>query len=223
MTNREIALNHVDLTLNDTRVFTQFSLTFKPRGLSLLVGANGSGKTQLLKLIHGLTTPQAGTVSAPGSSRQVLLYQSPILLNRSVMQNLQFLRYSAYYDHVYFTQQLPVIIEQFELTDMLSQNALRLSGGQQKRVAMARLLLQKADYYLFDEPTANVDYHTGLLLESVMDTLLQQEKKIIVTTHDVVQMERLFSVDRDEIVLLSDGQLITQSDHLDWEQLKCYL
>lgn len=222
MSSEAILLRNIHLSLNQSTIFKDFSLNFKPSGMSLLIGANGSGKTQLLRLIHGLNQAQSGEVVAPDLAQQALLYQTPILLGRSGQANLDFLKNSPLFNKVIF-EQLPDLIEQFELTELLNQQVFHLSVGQQKRLAMVRLLLQAAACYLLDEPTANVDFHTTTLLESAIEQLLLQNKKVIVTTHDFLQMQRLFQPSRDEIILLSGGKLIEQSDSLEIDRLKAYL
>lgn len=219
----DISLDNVSLKIGKTQVFSRLSLAFQSDGLSLLIGANGSGKTQILRLIHGLSQPQSGQIIAPPVAAQALLFQSPLLLNRSVIENLRYLFRSPVIDKTYFNQQLEPLLVHFELKALLSRNVNQLSGGQRKRVATVRLLLQNASCYLFDEPAANVDYHTNLLLESSIVALLERGKKVIVTTHDLPQMERLFLNDRDEVIVLSAGQLVQQSQHLDFEQLKRFL
>lgn len=228
MSNTMVSLNNVGLTLNQTAIFSDFSLHFQPQGLSLLIGANGSGKTQLLRIIHRLAVLQRGQLTAPPIYYQAFLQQSPTLLNRSVLANLQFVKHARQFDSTWFDQQFDHVVDSFGLAKLLNKSAGELSGGQQKRVAMARLFLLPASLYLFDEPTANVDYHTGLLLETAIGELCQQNKKVIVTTHDVVQMERLLENNHknhvgNEIILLADGQLISQSEQLDRDLLKRHL
>lgn len=222
MSPKQVSLKGICLTLNQSVIFKDFSLNFKATGLSLLIGANGSGKTQLLRLIHGLSQPQSGRVIAPDLARQALLYQTPVLLERSGQENLNFIKKSPLFEKVAF-ERLPELIKQFELKDLLHQPVRYLSVGQQKRLAMARLLLQTADCYLLDEPTANVDFNTTILLESVIEQLIKQKKKVILTTHDFLQMQRLFKPERDEILLLSDGKLIKQANRLDMAYFKDYL
>ncbi|MPV86741.1 ATP-binding cassette domain-containing protein [Ostreibacterium oceani] len=210
-----ICLNKLTLSYGEKSVVDALNLTFQATGISFLLGHNGAGKTQLLKLIHGINQPSSGTIKAPVLNEQAYLQQQPILLNRSVMQNLQFIRASQVCRADYFDARINDIIQQLDLAYLLSQNTLTLSGGEKKRVALARLLLQEATLYLIDEPSANVDLSTNQTIESVINHLADTGKKIILTLHDLAQLKRLFQPSRDEIIVLRKGRLVEKTQQLD--------
>lgn len=210
-----ICLNKLTLSYGEKSVVDALNLTFQATGISFLLGHNGAGKTQLLKLIHGINQPSSGTIKAPVLNEQAYLQQQPILLNRSVMQNLQFIRASQGCRADYFDARINDIIQQLDLAYLLSQNTLTLSGGEKKRVALARLLLQEATLYLIDEPSANVDLSTNQTIESVINHLADTGKKIILTSHDLAQLKRLFQPNRDEIIVLRKGRLVEKTQQLD--------
>lgn len=206
-----IMLRQVTIAYQHKSILDGLNISLSASGISFIIGENGAGKTQLLRLIHGLIPAHSGQVLAPDKNRQAFLQQSPILLNRNVLENLRFIRGTSVCPAPHFDHQLTAIIQQFDLQDLLTQNVHTLSGGQQKRVALARLFLQQADCYLFDEPNANIDYQSSRLIETAINTLIKENKKVLLTTHDFFQIQRLFQVGRDEIFILKKGQLI---DHL---------
>lgn len=221
--NNAVSLTDVALHLGKQTVFQRLTMDFSAQGISVLMGANGAGKTQLLRLIHGLVKPNQGKITVIPKEQQAFLPQTPILLSRTVEENLTFIRGCPVAPADYFDKHFEEVVDYFELKSLLSQQAMRLSGGQQKRLAIARLFLQQAQLYLIDEPAANVDYHTNLLIESAIEHLATTGKKVIITGHDVVQIERLFQTGRDELLLLYQGKL--QSKYLDYcfEEIKAYL
>lgn len=215
----QIAVKAVDLCYANKVVFKQLNIDFSAAGISFIIGENGSGKTQLLYLLHGLVQPDSGLVVAPKTQQQAFLQQTPILLNRNVGENLRFIKATAVCSARYFKANYQQVIAQFQLENILRQNVNTLSGGQRKRVAMARLFLQQADYYLLDEPAANIDHHNNLVIESALRRLLEQKKKIIIATHDFFQIRRLFTVGSDEILVLKNGQLIQRLSQPDIARL----
>lgn len=205
-----MAVKKVDLRYSSKVVFNQLDIHFSAAGISFVIGENGSGKTQLLYLLHGLVQPDSGLVVAPKKNQQAFLQQTPILLNRNVGENLRFIKSTSVCSAGHFKANYQQVIARFQLENILRQNVNTLSGGQRKRVAMARLFLQQADYYLLDEPAANIDHHNNLVIESALQQLLKNKKKIVVATHDFFQMQRLFVSGRDEVLVLKNGQLSQQ-------------
>lgn len=216
-----ITLQSIDLSYQKQPVFKQLTMAFATDGISFLVGSNGAGKTQLLRLVHGLVRADNGQLNAPAVRRQAYLRQQPILLRRSVAENLAFVRGSPVCSVADFDKRIDAVIVQFGLQPLLKQSAMRLSGGQQKRLACARLWLQSADYYLLDEPSANIDHKHNRVIESAIEDLQSVGKKVIIATHDFFMIERLFTTNRDELVILQDGQWRDTLHHT--EKLKNYL
>lgn len=218
-----IRLSDVSLTLAGRVIFSQFNTAFSTQGISFLVGANGAGKTQLLRLIHGLSQPDSGQITAPEVGEQAFLSQSPILLSRSVAENLTFIRGCPVCPSGYFDAHFDEVLQYFDLQPYLNRQAMTLSGGQKKRLAIARLFLQQANYYLIDEPSANVDYQTNLQMEAAIERLANSNKKVLLSSHDILQIQRLFKPQRDEIVVLYEGQLQYCSSVFDFAAIKPFI
>jgi tungstate transport system ATP-binding protein len=179
-------------------------LTIDSGRLYLLTGANGSGKSTLLSILALLTSPTTGTVSFRGAAvqwdnrsllaarrRVTLLHQAPYLFNESVYTNVAFglkaRGITGKEQHAVVEQALAVV----ELAGFEKRKARELSGGEAQRVAMARALAFRPEVLLLDEPLANVDRDTALLLEKVVVSLPQQGTSVIMTTHDPAQPGRL--------------------------------
>lgn len=218
-----VSLQSADLVLKKQLILNQLTVEFKSTGISLLVGENGAGKTQILRTIHGLAQLDSGSVNAPPKNRQAFLYQNPQLLQRSVKDNLRFIRNSSVSSGNYFDAHFETVLRLFELERLLTHPVKQLSGGQQKRVALARLFLQEAECFLLDEPTANMDWQTIQLIEQAIEKLIQKNQKVIIATHDILHIERLFKNTRDELLMIKNGQLLWKTDHFSHEKLKQHL
>ncbi len=183
-------------------------LTIHSHAVTVILGANGSGKTLLLRLLHGLITPHAGTIRWGGEDltkavrlRQAMVFQRPVLLRRSVAANIDFAlalrghrspdRRDALLDHV-------------GLAARAGQSARQLSGGEQQRLALARALATEPDVLFLDEPTANLDPASVLMIENIVTAAHRSGTKIIFVTHDIAQARRLGG----DIVFLDGGRVI---------------
>ncbi len=218
-----IILSDICLSYDKKCVFDSLSMEFSSQGISFLVGENGAGKTQLLRLIHGLSKADSGFLVAPEKLQQGYLQQVPTLLNRNVKDNLYYVRGSKVCPKKHFDKVVHEVISHFQLHKLLYVQVGQLSGGQRKRVAIARLFLQRCDYYLLDEPSASLDHQQNLLLEAKLNKVLAAEKKIIMSSHDYFQLERLFVPDRDEIWIMKDGNILEKVKELNSDQLKNFV
>ena len=182
-----------------------------------LIGANGAGKTTLLQLLAFLDVPSHGTLSFCGRPveyredallglrRQVVLVdQYPILFTGSVRRNLEFglkVRGIAQSER---EKRILSALELVGMGDFLHARAEKLSGGETKRIALARALALRPAVLLCDEPTANVDgEHQEIILNILERANLEEHISIVFSTHVLEQAERL----ADTLVTLKEGQL----------------
>lgn len=179
--------------------------------LTVVMGPNGAGKSLLLRLMHGLIEPTAGSVFWGGRSmddavrrRQAMVFQRPVLLRRSVAANIDFvlgLRKSATPER---TRQ---ILEEVGLADRAAQPARLLSGGEQQRLALARALALDPEVLFMDEPTASLDPSSTAAIETIVLRAHRRGTKVLFVTHDLGQARRLAG----DIVFLSGGRLVEHS------------
>lgn len=170
-----------------------------------VVGANGSGKSSLLRLLHGLQAPTAGTVQRAAGLRQAMLFQRPFLLRLSVQRNLQlalWLQGTRWRDSA---EHARTALEQVGLQGLARRNARHLSGGQQQRVAMARAWALQPQVLLLDEPTANLDPHAKREVEAMVEAYAQQAPHacLVFASHNLGQVKRLAS----RVLYLEQGRL----------------
>jgi tungstate transport system ATP-binding protein len=185
--------------------------------ITSLIGPNGAGKTTLLQILAFLDTPSSGVVCFRASSvhfaekalqplrrRVVLVDQYPILFTGSVLRNLEFGLKVRKIDKKKRRSLIEEALEMVGMQDFLYAEAHKLSGGETKRVALARALVVRPEVLLCDEPTANVDAENKEIIQSILKRANGKEKiSIIFATHSLSQARRL----ADQTVILKDGHL----------------
>jgi tungstate transport system ATP-binding protein len=180
------------------------SFNIGPGAPTLVIGPNGAGKSILLRLLHRLLPPSAGTVTLAGIGRQAMLFQKPVLLRRSVARNIAHALSLAGIDD---PGRIPAALEEVGLPHLAHRPARLLSGGEQQRVALARALALQPEILFLDEPTASLDPAATRAVEAILARAAARGVKIVMTTHDLHQARRLAG----EILLLHQGRLIEQA------------
>jgi tungstate transport system ATP-binding protein len=189
------------------RLLDGVELTLGTRGITVIMGPNGAGKSLLLRLLHGLIAPSAGTVLWNGAPlgpqvrrRQAMVFQKPVLLRRSVAANLDFvLRARGGADPV----RRDALLRHVGLESRAAQPARLLSGGEQQRLALARALATGPEVLFLDEPTASLDPASVLKIEETARAARAAGTKVIFVTHDIGQARRLAG----DVVFLDRGRV----------------
>jgi ABC-type Mn2+/Zn2+ transport system ATPase subunit len=233
-----VRLEGVAVGYEDRPVLEHVDLTLPTGSLTAVVGPNGGGKSTLLKLIAGLLQPWSGSISVlggrPGEHARAIAYVPqaeavdwtfPVAAGDVVMMGryprLGPLRRPGTADHAAVAEAL----EQVGMTEFARRQIGALSGGQRRRVFLARALAAEPDLYLLDEPATGVDNATQEDLMAVLDAEAQAGKTVIATTHDlasaaqhfrsIVALNRTVVAQGDaSIVLDADVLLRTYGGHL---------
>lgn len=178
-------------------------------GITMVMGANGAGKSLLLKLLHGLTEPTAGRIDWGGhapravTARQALVFQKPVLLRRSVAGNIDFVLRARGKDR----SARAAVLAHVGLAHKAAQPARLLSGGEAQRLALGRALATDPEVLLLDEPTASLDPASVLAIESIVGDARDRGVRVIFVTHDTGQARRL----ADDVLFLQRGRVAEHS------------
>jgi len=188
------------------------------RGETLsIMGASGSGKSTLLHILGGLDKPDSGDVffeetslvkmkpakqAAFRAERCGFIFQSYHLLPElDVLQNVMLPSMAVRRKNV--KARAEHLLNQVGLAGRMDHRPMELSGGEQQRVAMARALMNDPDLILADEPTGNLDSHTGEnVLHNLFDLAQSEERTLILVTHNEAVAQ---SCGRE--LILKDGKL----------------
>ncbi|MDR5898690.1 ATP-binding cassette domain-containing protein [Halomonas vilamensis] len=180
------------------------SFTLAGAGPTLVMGANGAGKSLLLRLAHGLLSPTQGQVTWDGPApRQAMVFQKPVLLRRSALANLT---HALAVNHTPRKACKPLAFEalaRFGLTACADTPARVLSGGEQQRLALARAWVLEPEVLFLDEPTAALDPAAIKAVEAAVREFHQRGTRIVMTTHDLHQAKRLAG----DVLFLAGGKV----------------
>jgi tungstate transport system ATP-binding protein len=192
------------------RLIGGVDLAIHPGRRTVILGANGSGKSLLLRLLHGLVAPEAGEVLWQGRrmdraarDAQALVFQKPVLLRRSVAANLQFALKVRGIGGRERRARVAAALEAARLTHLADRPARVLSGGEQQRLAIARALSTNPTLLFLDEPTASLDPASTELIERQLAAAHAGGVTIVLVTHDTGQARRM----ADDIVFLHAGRV----------------
>jgi ATP-binding cassette subfamily F protein uup len=214
-TKKLIELKHVAKTLGGKPLFRDLNLVLSPRKTLGLLGPNGSGKTTLIRLLTGELEPDAGTVFRAGALRVVLFDQHREQLDpddslrHALSPTGQTVNFQGQSLHV--TGWAKKFLFRSEQLDLPLRE---LSGGEQARVLIARLILKEADVLILDEPTNDLDIPTLDVLEESLETF---PGAIVLVTHDRYLLERLSS---DILALDGEGNASMYADLSQWENAR---
>lgn len=163
-------------------VIADFSWQLQGGQIGVLNGPSGSGKTTLLKLLTGQLLPQHGCISIPNSSHIAYMAQEPYVLAGSIADNLRLVRQDA--SNQTLQQALSSAGLDKPLDTMIGEQGQGLSGGELRRLALARTVLHPSPLMIFDEPTAGLDAATSQTVLRAINELRAPGRVIVICSHD---------------------------------------
>ena len=201
-----LRVTDVKINIKSKRLIGPINLEIEQNGISILLGANGSGKTTLLEALHGLRKLSSGKVewnisNSQAAAEQAFVFQSPIMLRRTVAENLAFPLKVRRLSKLTTTTEVMMWAKKIGLEDKIKQQAMLLSGGEMQAIALARALITKPKMLFLDEPTASLDGATKKTIEDILISASNDGTKIMMSTHDLGQAKRLAK----DIIFLHKG------------------
>jgi len=200
-----LRLEEVSFAARGRTIIDRISLDVEAGHASIILGANGAGKSVLMRLMHGLLAPSRGTIKWSGEGRhtQAMVFQRPVMLRRSALANVTYALALAGVDGAEREAQAREALAGVGLLPLAQRPARVLSGGEQQRLALARAWALHPEVLFLDEPTANLDPSATREIETVINAFGAAGTKIVMSTHNLAQARRL----GDEILFLHQGRL----------------
>ena len=203
-----LELRELSFESHGTPIIDRVSLAIDGERRTVILGANGAGKSVLMRLMHGLLEPSAGSITWGGRPdrprEQAMVFQRPVMLRTSALKNVAYGLKLAGVGHDERLSRAGAALARVGLQHLAARPARVLSGGEQQRLALARAWALEPKVLFLDEPTANLDPTATREVEDVIADIALGGAKIIMTTHNLGQARRL----ADEIVFLHRGRVV---------------
>jgi tungstate transport system ATP-binding protein len=201
----------VSITLGGHAALTGVTFGIESGQRAMVLGANGAGKSVLLRVLHGLLVPSAGEIvwgrGAARPREQAMVFQRPVMLRRSALANIEYALAVNGIEGAARTAAAREAIERVGLAHLASRPARVLSGGERQRIALARAWALKPRALFLDEPTASLDPAAAQEVERVIGEIHAAGTTIVLTTHNLGFARRV----ADEILFLHQGRLTEQT------------
>jgi phospholipid/cholesterol/gamma-HCH transport system ATP-binding protein len=219
-TKKIISIRGLKKSFDDFHVLKGVDMDLYQGENLVVLGRSGTGKSVLIKIIAGLLKADAGSIKVLGrevtdiSARELdslrlkigFSFQNSALYDSmTVAENLEFplVRHSENLSREEINERVKTVLEAVGLLHAINQMPSQLSGGQRKRIGIARTLILKPEIMLYDEPTAGLDPITCLDINNLINEVQQKfNTSSIIITHDLTCAKAT----GDRIVMLLDGQ-----------------
>ena len=200
---------------SDFPLLSGVDLELQPSSLTVLVGANGAGKTSLLRLLAGLVGLSAvegwvlGLDLASVDRRQIrrrvgwLGHEGSFYDDLSVAENLTFAAKALGRP----TDELTTVLDRVDLTARRDIAAKQLSAGQRRRLGLAWLLLRRPELWLLDEPYASLDDEGRTFFDELLGDVVERGATVLVSAHDPLRSARL----RPRTLVMAGGRIVSES------------
>ena len=222
--NFDIELKNVAFSYDeDTPVLNNISFVVKQGEVTALVGASGSGKTSILRLVSRLYDYDRGEILIDGkdiskiSTKSLfdcisIVFQDVTLFNTSVLENIRIGRKEASDEEVKEAASLANCTEFIEKMEKgfdtpIGENGAELSGGERQRISIARAFLKKAPILILDEIAASLDVDNEKKIQESLNRLIRN-KTVIIISHRLKSIENV-----DKIVVIEDGAVEKEGRH----------
>ena len=199
-----VQVKNLTKVYGDKVAVNKLDIQIERGSFTAILGPNGAGKSTTIQMLIGLLQPTSGQITYAEQTKLGVVFQNSVLdANLTVVENLQIR--AKQYKQVK-TGKIQQLIEQLGLTSFAKQRYGTLSGGQKRRVDIARALLNSPDLLFLDEPTTGLDIQTRESIWKLLKDLQQKENMtVVLTTHYLNEAD-----DADKIYIVDHGQVIAQ-------------
>jgi phospholipid/cholesterol/gamma-HCH transport system ATP-binding protein len=213
-----IEVNNIHKSFGDSHVLKGISTTFEKGKTNLIIGQSGSGKTVFIKCLLGLFTPEQGTISYNGriyselepSEQRDLRQEMGMVFQGSALFDSMTVEGNVMFPLDMFTKQsksemldrVNFVLKRVNLTDANHKFPSEISGGMQKRVAIARAIVMNPKYLFCDEPNSGLDPKTAILIDNLIQEITQEyDITTVINSHDMNSVMEI----GEKIIFLKDG------------------
>jgi len=177
-----------------------------------IIGSNGAGKSTLIKIIAGLINPSSGSINYDGEKisskiqqNMTLVFQKPYLLRATVFNNIAYPLVIRKVKKEEIEKRVSEVMKSMDIEYLRHQKAWTLSGGEAQKVALARAIVSRPSLLLLDEPTANIDPSSVLVMEENIKKFHNENNStVIIITHNLQQSKRLCK----DVAFMNEGKII---------------
>ncbi len=219
-----ISIKELYKSFGDNHVLQGINLNVSKSQNVVVLGRSGTGKSVLIKIISGLLKPDSGEVNVLGKEIDTLndkelqeirlkigfsFQNSALYDSMTIRENLAFplVRHSRHMSQAEVTEAIESVLNDVELSQTIDQMPSELSGGQRKRIGIARTLILHPEIMLYDEPTAGLDPITSIGINNLINLVQKKfNTTSIIITHDLTCAKTT----GNKIAMLFDGKFIKQ-------------
>lgn len=213
-----IEVNDIHKSFGDSEILKGISTTFEKGKTNLIIGQSGSGKTVFLKTLLGLFIPEQGSISYDGKlyselspdkkselrAEMGMVFQGSALFDSmSIAENVKFpLRMFTKQSKSEMNDRVNLVLKRVNLDDAHNKLPSEASGGMQKRVAIARAIVNQPKYLFCDEPNSGLDPKTATVIDNLIQEITEEYNiTTVINTHDMNSVMEI----GEKIVFLKDG------------------
>lgn len=221
-----INVDNLHKGFNGVEILKGITTSFKAGETSLIIGQSGSGKTVFLKSLIGLHTPEKGTISYNGlvnidmtlEDRRLFRQELGMVFQGSALFDSQTVEENVMFPLKMFTKQpleemldrVNFVLKRVNLENSNKKFPAELSGGMQKRVAIARAIVMKPKYLFCDEPNSGLDPQTSIVIDNLIQEITDEYQiTTVINTHDMNSVMEI----GDKIVFLKNGLKAWEGSH----------
>jgi phospholipid/cholesterol/gamma-HCH transport system ATP-binding protein len=221
-----IQVKDLHKSFGDTHILKGIDATFERGKTSLIIGQSGSGKTVFLKSLLGLHTPEQGIISFDGNiskemdvdqKRQLrqeigMVFQGSALFDSlTVEENIMFpIKMFTNQSDSEMSDRVHAVLKRVNLPDAHQKFPAELSGGMQKRVAIARAIVMNPKYLFCDEPNSGLDPRTAIIIDNLIQEITcEYQITTVINTHDMNSVMEI----GEKIIFLQNGFKAWEGSH----------
>ncbi|MGI9547745.1 MAG: ABC transporter ATP-binding protein [Flavobacteriaceae bacterium] len=213
-----IEVNNLHKYFDDTHVLDGITTSFEKGKTNLIIGQSGSGKTVFMKCLLGLLSPEEGTISYDGrrfsklslDERRNLRQEMGMVFQGSALFDSMTVEGNVMFPLEMFTSQsrsemedrVNFVLDRVNLVDAHKKFPAEISGGMQKRVAIARAIVMNPKYLFCDEPNSGLDPNTAIIIDNLIQEITKEYDIItVINSHDMNSVMEI----GEKIIFLRNG------------------